>query len=272
MAQSLPAADLRSVLHLAEQALQVQTFWDVEAVLLPGLAALLRSELAVYHHVSLDPAALEEIDVFWPPEVFAVRVHEYSAVMHQHPFVIPFGTASPSGPVQVSDFLTDRQWRSSAVYQESHGPMGAHRQMSDVLARDGYAVRALTVARSGSRYTDRERELLTLVRPHLVAPLRRAYAMSPGYVARRTVPLVDEFVLPSGDQVLRGRALPASVRVTERERQVLELVALGWTNTRIARRLDMAGGTVRKHLEHSYAKLGVDNRVAASSLLRESLR
>jgi DNA-binding CsgD family transcriptional regulator len=56
-------------------------------------------------------------------------------------------------------------------------------------------------------------------------------------------------------------------RLTARERQVLEQVALGKGNDAIAVELGIAPATVAKHLEHAYRKLGVQNRTAAAALL-----
>jgi DNA-binding CsgD family transcriptional regulator len=56
--------------------------------------------------------------------------------------------------------------------------------------------------------------------------------------------------------------------LTPREQQVLEWVAEGKTNAEIARILVTAPGTVRKHLEHIYEKLGVHTRTAAAAYAR----
>jgi DNA-binding CsgD family transcriptional regulator len=61
--------------------------------------------------------------------------------------------------------------------------------------------------------------------------------------------------------------LHESLRLTAREHEVLALVALGKTNAEIARLLWLAPGTVRKHLENVYAKLGVHTRTAAVARL-----
>jgi DNA-binding CsgD family transcriptional regulator len=59
--------------------------------------------------------------------------------------------------------------------------------------------------------------------------------------------------------------------LTDREREVLELVAAGKTNAEIAETIWIAPGTVRKHLENIYEKLGVHSRTAAvASLSGES--
>jgi DNA-binding NarL/FixJ family response regulator len=51
--------------------------------------------------------------------------------------------------------------------------------------------------------------------------------------------------------------------LTARQLQLLRLVADGHTNTQIAHRLFVAEGTVRKHLENIYQRLGVSSRTAA---------
>jgi DNA-binding CsgD family transcriptional regulator len=62
------------------------------------------------------------------------------------------------------------------------------------------------------------------------------------------------------------RRLP---RLTAREREILDLVAEGRTNAEIAERLSVSPGTVRRHLENIYAKLGVHTRTAAVAVFRQ---
>jgi DNA-binding CsgD family transcriptional regulator len=52
-------------------------------------------------------------------------------------------------------------------------------------------------------------------------------------------------------------------QLTAREREILGLVAEGSTNAEVAERLWVSPGTVRKHLDNIYAKLGVHTRTAA---------
>ena len=60
--------------------------------------------------------------------------------------------------------------------------------------------------------------------------------------------------------------------LTRREREVLELVADGLTNAQVAAVLWIAPGTVRRHLENIYGKLGVHNRTGAAASLRHGSR
>ena len=260
------SADLRAVLAFVEQLLEVRSFAAVEAVLLPGLARLLSSDMAAYHHVDLRPDALEEIDVFWPYEHFVPLAPAYSSVMREHPFVRGF-LQLPRDPMRITDFLSEREWLHSSVYAESHGPLGARQQLSYVLASRGSRLRAVTVARERGSYTDRERDLLSLVGSHMRAALTRAYARPGDGRALRLVPTVEPVMLGRHDRVLHAVAAPSGSLLTAREHEVMELVAVGLTNTQVANRLQVACGTVAKHLEHVYGKLGVDNRIAALRVL-----
>ena len=71
---------------------------------------------------------------------------------------------------------------------------------------------------------------------------------------------------PSVAQKLLGRvrapAVPAE-QLTERELKVLTLVASGTTNREAAKQLFISEATVKTHLLHAYAKLGVRDRAAA---------
>ncbi|PPS71549.1 MULTISPECIES: response regulator [Streptomyces] len=56
---------------------------------------------------------------------------------------------------------------------------------------------------------------------------------------------------------------PGNEPLSTREREVLALVARGTSNREIARELFISEATVKTHLTHLYAKLGVNDRAAA---------
>jgi DNA-binding NarL/FixJ family response regulator len=64
----------------------------------------------------------------------------------------------------------------------------------------------------------------------------------------------------------RRQVVPASgdCPLTDRELEILRLVAQGFTNARIARELFVTEQTVKFHLSNTYRKLGVANRTEAS--------
>jgi two-component system nitrate/nitrite response regulator NarL len=52
--------------------------------------------------------------------------------------------------------------------------------------------------------------------------------------------------------------------LTQREREVLDLLAKGFSNKLIARELDLAVGTVKVHVKNLLKKLGLHSRVEAA--------
>ncbi|WP_119153706.1 response regulator [Caldimonas tepidiphila] len=67
-------------------------------------------------------------------------------------------------------------------------------------------------------------------------------------------------------------ALGAAFRLTAREAEVLYWVAKGKINRDIGDILGMSPATVKKHLEHVFAKLGVETRTAAAGRAMERVR
>ncbi|MGY0018792.1 response regulator [Streptomyces sp. cg35] len=62
---------------------------------------------------------------------------------------------------------------------------------------------------------------------------------------------------------VRTPTAPADETLSSREREVLLLVSRGTSNKEIARELFISEATVKTHLTHIYAKLGVKDRAAA---------
>jgi DNA-binding NarL/FixJ family response regulator len=58
-------------------------------------------------------------------------------------------------------------------------------------------------------------------------------------------------------------------RLSNRETEVLRLVAQGLSNADIGRNLHITEGTVKTYLLRAFAKLGVDDRTHAVTVARE---
>jgi HD-GYP domain-containing protein (c-di-GMP phosphodiesterase class II) len=82
----------------------------------------------------------------------------------------------------------------------------------------------------------------------------------------RLDPMATDAVLSAaGNRTTRARAIgPAGL--TQRETEVLDLLAQGLPNKAIARRLEISPKTVSNHVERVYTKLGVSNRAGAATL------
>ncbi len=134
-----------------------------------------------------------------------------------------------------SDFYTDTEWHRTGMYVEYLRPAGVeHELMVCLPGGPGHTVRLMLFRGPGSNFTERDRGILALLRPHL----EHAYL----------------------DADLRRRGIP---KLTPRQWQLMRLVANGYSNSQIARRLFISEGTVRKHLENIFERLDVTNQTAA---------
>ena len=94
--------------------------------------------------------------------------------------------------------------------------------------------------------------LLPAVRPH-----------APYFVDR----LLVQAGLPVTRPAVGGQSLPEPI--SERELEVLDLIARGLKNREIAQRLHIATGTVKRHINNIYGKIGVHSRTEAIVRARE---
>lgn len=56
----------------------------------------------------------------------------------------------------------------------------------------------------------------------------------------------------------------ASVPLSKREKEILRLVALGFSNDEIAEKMNLSPHTVKTHIYHVYKKIGISNRLQAT--------
>ena len=88
----------------------------------------------------------------------------------------------------------------------------------------------------------------------------------------RTRDYVDKLLSAFGERVFHPSSLgpqPLVEPLSEREIEVLRLIADGFSNAEIAERLVIAQGTVKRHINNIYGKLGVQSRTQAVAKARE---
>lgn len=81
--------------------------------------------------------------------------------------------------------------------------------------------------------------------------------------AVRTAAAGRSALAPAVAHRLMDRMRAPAQALTKRELEVLQLVSEGLSNQQISKRLFLSQATVKSHLVHIYAKLGVDSRTAA---------
>jgi DNA-binding CsgD family transcriptional regulator len=264
-------------------------------------------------------------DYGWPP-IPETEQFYWANIADTH----PLRRASLSGRVgalRFSDFGARSELTRTPLYNDWMRPHGVEHTVDVAIRSPVGLLRTFHFDRAAGRdFSDRERDLLDALEPHLarlaevvrtrrllVAALEELETASPeaslGVVlighggelefasepARRLLhhyfPAARPERLPhpvaawleSGGETLTrardDRRLTISrsgdrllleehdvrVALTTREQEVLTWVAQGKTNGEIAQILWVTPSTVRKHLEHVYAKLGVSTRTAAAA-------
>ncbi|QLQ36323.1 helix-turn-helix transcriptional regulator [Micromonospora robiginosa] len=204
---------------------------------LAAVARRLQSDLSTY--AELDLATLH------PPGLTADRPVDRALIrrMHDqvtdHPLFAPTvrdSQSCPAPPMQVTDVLPEHRWRRHALYQEVLAPRGIGAHTVTLVVGAAPVLRWYQFNRDRA-FDAREMDLLARVQPALIAV--HAWRRRPAAV-----------VLPGGSTL------------TGREVEVLRGIADGLTVPAAARRLGLAAGTARKHLENVHRKLGTSGPVA----------
>jgi DNA-binding CsgD family transcriptional regulator len=220
----------------------------VLSVLVQLLQTLLPCEGIVWNGVDMrDRTAFVFGD---PPEAYDTEVAGLLLELDDHPMIEAYVNGSPaltSRPLRMSDLIGDRAFRRTRTWSELFRPRGIDHQVTVPTggnlrtAADGWSLN-----RAGRDFSDRELALVRSLQPLLIS-LERAGRWQPTATATET-----------------------SARLTSRELEVLALLADGLTAHAIASRLRVSPATVRKHLEHIYAKLGRRDRLQAVTYARET--
>ncbi|MFP2928784.1 response regulator [Pyxidicoccus sp. 3LG] len=103
----------------------------------------------------------------------------------------------------------------------------------------------------------------TVIQPNLARRLLRHFRVEPDAGPVPTEPVASPPSAPEPTVEVATPAEPPLKPLSDREREILQLIAKGVSNSEAARLLSLSKATIRTHLEHIYRKLEVTNRVEA---------
>ena len=237
---------LRRAIRLADSLAELNDPAGFAAIALPGLATLVGCDVLTYNEIG--PAHGQTRYADYPAGALDPATQPmFAAYVHEHPLVNHYRATGSGEPVMISDFLTQQRFHRLGLYAEFFRGIPVEHQIAISLPGPDQQVIGVAMSRGHRDFSDQDRALLGVLRAPLSASLLRARRRRQAAQALATMP---------------GRE---STSLTEREIQILRLVADGRTNTAIAHRLEASPRTVAKHLEHTYRKLGVSSRAAAVS-------
>lgn len=153
---------------------------------------------------------------------------------------VPAVLSSPGSPISTADDL---------VLLDSEALAGCSPSTKSMLSRDD-APPVLLIGNAR----------IALPLPTLVGRIGRG--STPADLLKVVEALMSGHGITVRDSDVRKRPATAR-RLSPRERAVLELLALGYSNEAVAEQLSISVHTVRTHLQSVLGKLGVANRAAA---------
>ncbi len=224
---------VRAMLCLIADADSTPSAESYRTELLAAVAAALPCDLVVWNEF---PIAGLRKPMGWtePRDAITPALQAmFAAHMLEHPLVRHY-VAGDRTARRLSDATSTRAFHRLGLYSEFFRPLGLEHQLTLGLTGPPGSLVGLSLNRARHDFGDEELLLLELLRPHLEAGERAATTAA------------------------------ARAALTGREREVLDLVATGATNAAVAQALVVSPGTVKKHLDNIYAKLGVNTRTDAA--------
>lgn len=219
--------------------------------LLSALSLEIPSDYVSLNHIAPDPAQTWSVSA--PP--LPVTDHEqFARYALQNPLAEWHMRTRDGRPLRFSDIISPQQLHATDLYREVYAHLGVEHQIAFTLPSPGERIMAIALSRCARDYTDHERELLTLARPHLI----QAYRNALDFTDRPLTPPRTPTVGPAERDLQALGLTPAQARV-------LRQIATGASTADIATALQIAQRTVHKHLQRIYEKLDVSGRSAAAA-------
>jgi DNA-binding CsgD family transcriptional regulator len=247
--ERLTRRDLEGALDFLREAEAVTGPSPFPTPILERLRELVPADAVTWHEWSVNGDRIYRVSLSANDAWRTLSVaREYPRFRHQDPFA---GGAPGAGPpsagivgrvVKFSDVLTLRELRRLDLHAYVCRPLGIDYVMKMFLPLGNGIASSFVFDRSRRDFSERDRSVLELLLPHLAHLAEIARARHP--------------------------ALMVSAALTPRERDILLELSEGKTNDQIADALSISAATVRTHLQHAYAKLGVRSRTAAVATLR----
>ena len=222
--------------------------------LLVALREAVPSDWSALHELPADlPYTVSATDPPVPAELHAT----FARYNHQNPLVQYFFETPGGRAMRFSDLITRRELHQLDLYREVYRPLNVEHQVAFTLPSASQRLLGVALSRGRRDFSTAECELLNLARPYLIQAYRNALAhthMTRG--AERQILAED----------LRALGL------TQRQAEVLRLVAMGHSDHDAAAALGIRTRTAQKHLEHCYRALEVANRSQAARVAWEAVR
>ena len=161
--------------------------------------------------------------------------------------------------LRVSEILPQRDLVKTEFYSDFLARDGLYHGMNLYVHDGGVNIGDMRIWRNRRRenFDDSDLQVLEAIKPHFRNSMKNALRF--GRVEDRDVADGGKLMLPDRLSVERIRSIYG---LTAREAQIALEIAHGKTDHEIAEAIGVAFSTIRTHINHVYAKLGIRNRAA----------
>lgn len=164
----LARSDFERVLAAVRLVGEAQNPDDFSQVVIEQVAELIPSDIVTFNEI--DPVA-GRLVFLAEPKSFPLPPDSGSLLAEladQHPLIRYIGETGDGSAKRISDFWTQEEFHASDVYQLLYRPMGMEYQMSVALPAPRPVVIGIVVSRADSDFSERDRMVFNLTRPHFV--------------------------------------------------------------------------------------------------------
>ncbi len=167
----LSERDVRAVLDLVGEANDAEDLTEFRAGVMPALRRLLPADFVAYNELVDGGVPVATIcDPYTPEE----QLTGWARYAGQNPLYQRFVRTRDGRAYSFADVISRRDLEALELYREVFVPMGLRDQVAFALPAPKHLVIAIAISRGGPEFTQRDRDVLDLARPHLVQAYRNA--------------------------------------------------------------------------------------------------
>jgi DNA-binding CsgD family transcriptional regulator len=174
MVERLRATDVRATLEFVGDAYRASSSDGFQLETLSRLRSLVPCDMAAWVETRTDGPGVAVVAC--PRDPLPDGPRRFARVRKAHPVLAHFERTRHGGAAKLSDFLARRELHRLAIYREFFRPAGVEHQISIALPSDSPDLVRITLNRSGSDFSERDRLVFDLVRSHIGRAHRSAEA------------------------------------------------------------------------------------------------
>jgi DNA-binding CsgD family transcriptional regulator len=242
---ALSAGPLRGLITGLDELYSPISGADYPARVIGVVRSMLATDSCSYNHLGVRSVLAWRVE---PGDVaaFPDAAQLFRQHMHEHPVLVNHRDTGNGVALRISDFLSDRQFRSTGLYHDFYRPRGVAYQLGVSVPAPDRGLIAIALNRCHRDFSEDDAELLNLLRPHIRQAALICHEMNR-----------QAGGAPDGSEVL-----------TRRQARIVELIAAGHSDRAIGRALGISTRTVHAHLRNIYRALDVTSRTEALARLR----